>query len=159
MGDGVLLLLQWLLGRGHWCRHHSCFHHWSTSHLSALALLFIHLWSSLPVILALASFVCPHSCFISPLANAVAAAPAAACAHALPLTGPPVHVCLSCTCPLFCLGFTTSTYKGTISIFIKIGCKQMQPNHVKWVTATSNTILPCNIVFVKISELGIYLQM
>ena len=41
----------------------------------------------------------------------------------------------------------------------KIGCKQTQPDHVKWVTVTSNAILPCNIVFVKISEPGIYLQM
>jgi len=41
----------------------------------------------------------------------------------------------------------------------KIGCKQTQPDHVKCVTAASNTILPCNIVFVKISELGIYLEM
>ena len=29
----------------------------------------------------------------------------------------------------------------------KIGCKQVQPDHVKWVTATLNAILPCNIEF------------
>ena len=39
----------------------------------------------------------------------------------------------------------------------KIGCKQTQLDHVIRVTATSKAILPCNKVFVKISELGIHL--
>ena len=39
----------------------------------------------------------------------------------------------------------------------KIGCKQMQLDHVIRVTATLKAILKCNIVFVKISELGIHL--
>ena len=39
----------------------------------------------------------------------------------------------------------------------KIGCKQTQLDHVIRVTATLKAILPCNIVFVKILELGIHL--
>ena len=43
------------------------------------------------------------------------------------------------------------------AIMLKIGCKQMQLDHMIRVTATSKAILPCNIVFIKISELGIHL--
>jgi len=39
----------------------------------------------------------------------------------------------------------------------KIGCKQTQLDHMIRVIATSKAILPCNIVFIKIVELGIHL--